>query len=192
MTIININCCPISTQKPLSSSTPAPTITKTSTPTPTPTITPTPTTTPTVADATCVGCANYYNGAPQYVTDQNGHPGIIFPDNGVGFNGCPGTNLLPPQAKSPSGAWLFLVPRNTADNATVNSIMTSSTLGALGTIEWNDTNPWTGAPITDRSSLTGHRWRFVEYIQPATTYETRGTAYTLGEDVLATMCVSSW
>jgi hypothetical protein len=53
MTIININCCPVATQKPLSSSTPAPTITptvsltptitKTNTPTPTPTITPTPT-----------------------------------------------------------------------------------------------------------------------------------------------------
>jgi len=99
-------------------------------------------------------------------------------------------DLLLPQVKSPSGAWLFLVPRNTADNTTINGIITSSTLGALGTIEWNGTNPWTGAPITDRSSLAGHRWRFVEYIQPATTYETRGTAYTRGEDVLATMCVS--
>jgi hypothetical protein len=41
MTIININCCPVATQKPLSSVTPTPTITTTNTPTPTPTITPT-------------------------------------------------------------------------------------------------------------------------------------------------------
>jgi hypothetical protein len=42
MSIISINCCPVSTQKPLSSVTPTPTITKTNTPTPTQTITPTP------------------------------------------------------------------------------------------------------------------------------------------------------
>jgi len=51
MTIININCCPISTRQPLSSKTPAPTSTITPTPTipptPTPTITPTLTITPT-------------------------------------------------------------------------------------------------------------------------------------------------
>lgn len=40
MTIININCCPIATQKPLTSVTPTPTITSTNTPTPTPTVTP--------------------------------------------------------------------------------------------------------------------------------------------------------
>lgn len=43
MSIININCCPVATQKPLSSVTPTPTITRTPTPTITPTITPTPT-----------------------------------------------------------------------------------------------------------------------------------------------------
>jgi hypothetical protein len=40
MSIININCCPVATQKPLSSSTPAPTATPTPTVTPTVTITP--------------------------------------------------------------------------------------------------------------------------------------------------------
>jgi hypothetical protein len=45
MSIININCCPVATQKPLSSVTPTPTITQTNTPTPT--ITPTNTLTPT-------------------------------------------------------------------------------------------------------------------------------------------------
>lgn len=54
MSIININCCPVPTQKPLSSVTPTPTVSPTVTPTQTPTPTPTPT--PRCLSAASIAC----------------------------------------------------------------------------------------------------------------------------------------
>ena len=78
MTIININCCPISTQQPLSSSTPAPTSTTTPTPTVTPTITPSRSITPFAPGA---NSANFNRCA-----DWNGQDGNVTT---VGSNGGP-------------------------------------------------------------------------------------------------------
>lgn len=143
-------------------------------------------------DIVCALCANFYNVEPQYVTDQNGYPGISFSSIGDPWNGCPEYGLLLPQLKRAGGEWLYLVPRNTQDNAVVNGILSGSNgvYGALGTIEWNGTNAINGQPITDRSLLSGYRWRFVEYVQADTAYSVRGTAYKLGQDVLATLCTS--
>jgi hypothetical protein len=61
MTIININCCPVATQKPLSSSTPAPTITPTVSLTPTITKTNTPTPTTTITSTPAGACTSVEN-----------------------------------------------------------------------------------------------------------------------------------
>jgi hypothetical protein len=82
---------------------------------------------------------------------------------------------------------MFLAPRSTQDNSTFQAF--TNPLGALGRIEWNGTNIFTGESVP-RSSIFGYRWRFVEYIQPGVNYAVRGAAVRLGQDFIDSMCFS--
>lgn len=127
----------------------------------------------------CIACANIYKVLPAYVLDSGGNPGLEVSIAADGWD-CGGHGVLPPQAKRSGGEWLFLVPRNTVDGASMNGILSESILGALGTMTWNG--------VGGKQQLSSHIWNFVEYVQPETIYEIRGASWTLGQDILGTIC----
>jgi len=129
-------------------------------------------------DLACISCANIYKVLPVYVLDSDGNPGLQIPLSDD-WN-CDGQGVLPPQAKRSGGEWLFLVPRDTVDGASMNGILSGSILGALGTMTWNG--------VGEKDDLSSYRWNFVEYVQAQTVYEIRGSSWKLGQDILETIC----